>query len=158
MKKEVKILIAEDNNGHASLIRKNLRQVGIRNPINEFKDGQEILDFLFGNNKPLNCNREETESYLLLLNLKIPQIDGVEVLRRIKADEELKKISVIIITSTNDPSEVENCHRLGCSNYITKPIDYEDFADTIKKLGFFLLIVEMPTIKHIPNTKNREAQ
>jgi CheY-like chemotaxis protein len=155
MKKEVKILIAEDNDGHSSLICKNLRRVGIINPLIEFKDGQEVLDFLFENNKPLNG--EETESYLLLLDLKMPRIDGVEVLRRIKADEELKKMSVIIITSTDDPSAVDKCHQLGCSNYITKPTDYEDFVETIKKVGFFLTIVEMPTIKHIPNIQKQRG-
>jgi CheY-like chemotaxis protein len=156
MKKEVKILIAEDNDGHTSLICKNLRRVGIINPIIEFKDGQEVLDFLFGKNKPFNW--EKTESYLLLLDLKMPRIDGLEVLRRIKADKEMKKMSVIIISSIHDPSAIVECHQLGCSNYITKPIDYEDFVETIKKLGFFMAIVEMPTIKHMPNTKNREAQ
>ncbi len=152
MKKEVKILIAEDNEGHASLICKNLRRVNIINPIIEFKDGQEVLDFLFGNNEQLNW--EETESYLLLLDLRMPRVDGIEVLRLIKADEELKKMSVIIITSTDDPSEIEKCHRLGCSNYIMKPINYEDFVETIKKLGLFLMIVEVPTIKYIPRMKN----
>ena len=76
----------------------------------------------------------------------MPKIDGVEVLRRVKADEELKKIPVIMITTTDDPREVERCHELGCSNYLTKPIDYEKFVDAMRKLGLFLLVVQVPTI------------
>jgi CheY-like chemotaxis protein len=158
MNKEVKILVAEDNDGHASLICKNLRRVGIINPIIEFKDGQEVLDFLFGNKEQLD--KENDKSYLLLLDLRMPRVDGMEVLRQIKADKELKKISVIIISTIVDPSEIEKCHQLGCSNYITKPIVYEDFVGTIKKLGFFLTIVEVPTIKdkYMPHTEHMEGQ
>lgn len=144
MKKEVSILIAEDDMGHAALIRKNILRAGITNTILHFKDGQELLDFLF-KNEDAPHNKVET-SYLLLLDIRMPKVDGVEVLRHIKADKEYRKIPTIMLTTTDDPREVENCHKLGCSNYITKPVDYEKFVDVIKKLGFFLMVVEVPGI------------
>lgn len=144
MQKEVTILIAEDDNGHAALIRKNLKRAGVVNEIVHLKDGQATLDYLFQKN-PDN-QRKPGIPLLLLLDIRMPKIDGVEVLRRIKADPELKKIPVIMITTTDDPKEVERCHRLGCSHYITKPIDYDQFMEAIRKLGLFLLVVEVPHI------------
>jgi CheY-like chemotaxis protein len=76
----------------------------------------------------------------------MPKIDGVGVLRKIKQDHELRKIPVIMITTTDDPREVEHCHGLGCSNYITKPIDYNKFVDAIMQLGLFLMVVEVPQL------------
>jgi len=144
MKKEVTILIAEDDMGHAALIRKNIIRAGISNTILHFKDGQELLDFFYiKENAP---HRMGEVSYLLLLDIRMPKVDGVEVLRTVKADPELKKIPTIILTTTDDPREVENCHHLGCSSYITKPVDYEKFVDVIKKLGLFLMVVEVPGI------------
>ncbi len=147
MKKEVVILIAEDDDGHAALMEKNLKRAGMSNEIHHFKDGQETLDFLF--KKGPGPVRESGKAYLLLLDIRMPKVDGVEVLRRLKEDVELKKIPVIIITTTDDPVEVSNCHKLGCSHYITKPIDYEKFVDAIRKLGLFLMVVEIPKINGV---------
>ncbi len=144
MKKEVVILIVEDDMGHAALIRKNLERSGITNMIIHFKDGQEVLDFLFKTGQA--PHRENGTSYLLLLDIRMPKVDGVEVLKQIKEDKELRKIPVIMITTTDDPREVEKCHEYGCSNYITKPVDYEKFVESIKKLGYFLMVVEIPKI------------
>ncbi len=144
MNKEVSILIAEDDEGHASLIRKNLKRAGISNEILHFKDGQEILDFLMGNKEA--HHRKSGAAYLLLLDIRMPKVDGVEVLRQVKKDEELRKIPVIMITTTDDPREVEKCHKLGCSNYITKPIDYDRFVESIRQLGLFLMVVEVPEL------------
>ncbi|MCP5104452.1 MAG: response regulator [bacterium] len=155
MKKEVKILVAEDNEGHASLIRKSLKRSGITNPIIEFKDGQQVLDFLFGNKS--SSHPEDIRSYLLLLDLNMPRVDGEEVLRQLKTDEELKKMSVIIVTNNADPQVVEKCHRLGCSNYITKPVAYDNFVEAIRKLGYFLMIVEVPPLRCGPGTETGET-
>ena len=76
----------------------------------------------------------------------MPKVDGVEVLRKVKNDPELRKIPVIMITTTDDPREIETCHELGCSSYIKKPIDYTKFVEAMRKLGFFLLVVEIPEI------------
>jgi CheY-like chemotaxis protein len=143
-KNEVVILIAEDDEGHAALITKNLRRAGIANSMMHFKDGQETLSFLFKKGK--GPHRISGNRYLLLLDIRMPRVDGVEVLRQVKQDKHLCKLPVIMITTTDDPREVENCHSLGCSNYITKPIDYDKFTRVIRQLGLFLLVVEVPRI------------
>lgn len=144
MNNEVVILIAEDDEGHAGLIRKNLARAGIANELLLFKDGQEIMDFLF--RKGDGLKRQSGKAYVLLLDIRMPKLDGVEVLAQVKGDPELRKIPVIMITTTDDPREVEKCHALGCSNYIAKPIDYESFVNAIRQLGLFLAVVEVPKI------------
>jgi CheY-like chemotaxis protein len=141
---EVVILIVEDDDGHALLMEKNLRRAGITNEMLRFKDGQEILDFLF--RKGEARKRENQVACLLLLDIRIPKIDGVEVLRQIKQDGELRKLPVIMLTTMDDPREVESCHQLGCSHYIVKPVEYDKFADVLRQLGLFLKIVQVPQI------------
>jgi CheY-like chemotaxis protein len=144
MHKEVIILIAEDDEGHADLIRKNLKRAGIANTIIHFKDGQEVIDYLFC--KGDGMHRKSGDAYVLLLDIRMPKMDGTEVLEQIKADKELCKIPVVMITTTDDPREVAHCHALGCSNYITKPVEYDTFVNTIRQLGLFLTVVQVPTI------------
>lgn len=142
MTNEVIILIADDDPGHARLIEKNLRRAGLNNPIERFENGQDILDFLFC--KGAGRKRSTESSYLLLLDIRMPKIDGVEVLRQIKSDAEAKKIPVLMLTTTDDPREVERCHALGCNCYVVKPVDYEKFAEAIRQLGLFISLVEIP--------------
>jgi CheY-like chemotaxis protein len=145
MTKEVIILIADDDAGHARLIQKNLQRAGLHNPTEWFENGQDILDFLFcRGSAPRHCSKEA--AYLLLLDIRMPKVDGIEVLRQIKNDPELKKIPVLMLTTTDDPREVERCHALGCNNYVVKPVDYEKFADAIKQLGMFISLVQVPEI------------
>ena len=141
MKKEVIIVIAEDDEGHATLIKKNLERAGIKNKTLHFKDGEETLDFFLK-------KRSKTDklAYLLLLDIRMPRMDGYEVLKRLKTDKDLRKIPVIIITTTEDPKEVQKCHEQGCSNYLVKPIEYDKFVNMIRQLGLFLLVVEVPDI------------
>ena len=139
-------MIAEDDKGHAVLIRKNLQRSGIKNEILHFKDGRETLNFLF--RKGNGPHRKSNVPYLLLLDIRMPKVDGVEVLRQIKENHELGKMPVIMITTTDDPREVEKCHEIGCNNYITKPVDYEKFVQAIRQLGLFLMVVEFPKINH----------
>jgi CheY-like chemotaxis protein len=137
------ILLAEDDMGHAALIQKNLKREGITNQIIHFKDGRETLDFLFQKTKEPSLSNGIP--YVLLLDIRMPHVDGVEVLRQVKEDQKLRKMPVIMITTTDDPREVERCHDLGCSNYITKPVDYEKFIQAIRQLGLFLMVVEVPS-------------
>lgn len=143
MKKEVVILIAEDDEAHTILIQRNLKRAGITNEQVLFKDGKAVLDFMYRRGER---QRIPDTPYLLLLDIKMPEVDGVEVLRQLKADPELKKMPVIMITTTDDPREVERCHELGCSNYVTKPMNAEQFVEAIRRLGLFLLIVEIPKV------------
>ena len=145
MKSDVVILTAEDDDGHFLLIKKNLRREGISNKIIRFANGLELWKFL--TQKGDGPVRKENKSYLLLLDIRMPKIDGIEVLRRIKADPLLKKIPVIMITTTSNPEDVEICHNLGCAMYVVKPVEYETFVEAIRKVGMFLSIVEIPQIR-----------
>lgn len=144
MTEAVRILMAEDDLGHATLIRKNLKRAGITNEVIHFADGEAVLDFLF--QRGAGSHRIHGVPYLLLLDIRMPKSDGVAVLKRVKEDAELRKMPVIILTTTDDPKEIEHCHELGCSNYITKPVVYETFLEVIRNLGLFLTIVQIPTL------------
>ena len=144
MHKDVVILVAEDDEGHAGLIKRNLARAGIANNIIHFSDGQEILDFLFRNGD--GPHRQSGGAYVLLLDIRMPKVDGVQVLQQVRADPELRKLPVIMVTTTDDPREVERCHVLGCSNYIAKPVDYDKFVNAIRQLGLFLAVVQVPTL------------
>lgn len=145
MNNDVNILIAEDDEGHATLIIRNLRKAGLVNNIIHFQDGEEALDFLF--KKGEGPHRADDLSYLLLLDINMPRIDGIEVLTKIKEDEILRKMPVIMVTTTDDPKEIAKCHNLGCNCYISKPIDYEKFINAINQLGLFLKVVQVPNLK-----------
>jgi len=142
MTRDVIILIADDDAGHARLIEKNLSRAGLMNKILRFEDGQQILDFLFGRGD--GPKRSADAAYLILLDIRMPKVDGVEVLRQLKADPELRKIPVSMLTTTDDPREVERCHGLGCNNYIVKPVDYDKFSEAIRQLGLFVSLVQVP--------------
>lgn len=136
MKDNTIILIAEDDAGHFALVKKNLWRSCVSNSFLHFKDGQEVLDFLFmrGDGPEMTPNTP----YLLLLDIRMPKVDGIEVLQEIKQHPELKKIPVIMLTTTDNPKEVQRCHDMGCSFYIVKPSNYNDFMAHVEHLGAFL--------------------
>ena len=145
MKNAPAILIVEDDEGHAILVRENLEAAGLNNRIEHFRDGQAILDFLFKLGPgPV---REDGLTYLVLLDIRMPKVDGIEVLRRIKADPELRTLPVIMLTTTDDSREVERCHQLGCNVYIQKPVDYDRFAQAIRRLGLFVTLLLVPPVR-----------
>ncbi|MHC4087953.1 MAG: response regulator [Planctomycetota bacterium] len=129
MKKDTVILIAEDNAGHFQLIKKNLWLTCVDHDILQFKNGQEILNFLFKTDTEVNL--EENKKYVLLLDIRMPQVDGLEVLKRIKEDQKLRKIPVIMLTTTSDAGMIRQCYELGCSYYIVKPVDYHYFMEAL---------------------------
>jgi CheY-like chemotaxis protein len=142
-KKEPIILIVDDDEGHAILIRDNLEAAGLSNRIEHFRDGQAVLDFFFGRSKVVAT---DGETYLLLLDIRMPKVDGIEVLRQLKADPALSKLPVIMLTTTDDVREVERCYELGCNVYIQKPVDYDRFAEAIKRLGLFVTLLLVPHV------------
>ncbi|MCH8830517.1 MAG: response regulator [Planctomycetes bacterium] len=146
-KREVVILIADDDDGHATLIKKNLKRAGLQNEFMRFRDGQETLDFLFGTAQ--GAKHISGTAYLLLLDIRMPKVDGVGVLKQIKADDELRKIPVIMLTTTGDPREIERCHFYGCSSYVVKPVEYDAFIEAIRRLGLFLTVIACPTINGV---------
>jgi CheY-like chemotaxis protein len=135
----VTILMAEDDDGHALLVQQRFESVGVDNPVIRFRDGQEAWDFLSGP----GAGVEAGKTYLLLLDIRMPRLDGVELLRRVKNDQCLKSMPVIMLTTTDDPKEIDRCYELGCSNYLVKPVEFEKFAEVIKRLGLFLQIVKV---------------
>ena len=139
---EMTILLVEDDPGHARLIEKNLRRANLNNRIDHVTDGQKAVDYLFCEGE--YANKEHPSPLLILLDLNMPVLDGYQVLERIKADERTKRIPVIILTTTDDAREVARCYELGCNVYMTKPVDYDQFSEAIRKLGLFLLVVLIP--------------
>jgi CheY-like chemotaxis protein len=134
----VTIIVVEDDDGHATLVERNLRRAGLNNPIVRLRDGQEALDYFFG----ADSEGHETEC-VLLLDINMPRLDGVEVLRRLKQDTRTATIPAIMLTTTDDPREIQRCYQLGCNVYVTKPVEYEPFIEAIRRLGFFLQIVKI---------------
>ena len=139
---EVRILLVEDDPGHARLIEKNLHRSNITNDLITVSDGQQVLDYLFGEGQ--YAGHERPSRLLVLLDLNLPVLDGYQVLQRMKADERTKRIPVIILTTTDDAREVTRCYELGCNVYVTKPVDYEQFSEAVCKLGLFLSVVTIP--------------
>lgn len=137
------ILMAEDDEGHARLVQERFTSVGVSNPLIRFRDGKETWDFLSGTGTP--CLAPD-KAYLLLLDIRMPGMDGIEVLRRVKGDPRLKNIPVIMLTTTDDPREIDLCYELGCNNYLTKPVEFEKFAEVIKRLGLFLMVIKVSKI------------
>jgi len=139
--RDLVILIAEDDDGHAELIKEGLEDAGVCNKTIRFSNGEEVWQFLSGSGE--NGVRDRSKSYLLLLDINMPKMDGFEVLKNIKQSDELKDIPVMMLTTTDDPREVEECYKLGCNMYITKPVEFSKFAETLKRLGLFIQIVKV---------------
>jgi CheY-like chemotaxis protein len=135
----ITILIAEDDDGHAELVRAQLLEAGIRNPYIRFRDGQELWSYL-------DTKGRAGGSFLVLLDIRMPRMDGVEALRRIKGDEALCRIPVIMLTTTDDPHEIEECYDLGCNCYVTKPVEFNVFAETLNRLGLFIMIMRVSEV------------
>jgi len=134
----VTILLVEDDPGHARLIERNLRRARIVNEIIMLPDGQAAVDYIFDE------GLRHPAPLLILLDLNLPRLSGFQVLERLKTDKRTKHIPVICLTTVDDPRDIERCYALGCSVYITKPVDYAHFAEAIYQLGLFLSIVQVP--------------
>ena len=137
------ILLAEDDAGHATLVRRNLNRAGLVNDIVWVENGREALDYVRSEGTYAGRKPDE-ELPIVLLDINMPVMDGIETLRQLKADEKSKKIPVIMLTTTDDPREIELCYRLGCGVYITKPVEYESFREAVRQLGLFLQFVQVP--------------
>ena len=141
MSTAVKIVMVEDDLGHAKLIEKNIRRANISNEIAHFADGGSAMDYLFSEEVRLNG------PMLILLDLNLPDMSGTDILARVKGDDRLKRAPVVILTTTDDKTEIQRCYDLGCNVYITKPVDYENFAGAIRQLGLFLSVMQAPDIE-----------
>jgi CheY-like chemotaxis protein len=139
--RSVSIIMIEDDEGHARLIEKNIRRAGILNEIKHFTDGTSALDYLFNHVEGPALNGPA----LVLLDLNLPDMSGTDILTRIKAEESaVKRTPVVVLTTTDDKVEIQRCYDLGCNVYITKPVNYESFAQAIRQLGLFLSVIQVP--------------
>jgi len=140
----VPLMLVDDDEGHLVLIRENLRCAGVMNEILEMHDGQEALDYLWhrGAYRPAETFPLPA---LILLDIKMPMVDGFAFLEKIKADATLRQIPVLMMTSTDDPLEINRSYRLGASGYIVKPVRYEEFQERVRALGLFLDMVRFPS-------------
>ena len=139
----VEIVMIEDDEGHARLIEKNIRRAGVNNPISPFSNGTDAVRFLFGADGTGLANRNRP--LLILLDLNLPDMTGVDILARVKSNEHLKRIPVVVLTTTDDAVEIQRCYDLGCNVYITKPVNYDNFANAIRQLGLFFSVIQVPT-------------
>ena len=139
---ELVILLVEDDEGHAYLIRQNLQDAGVANRIVHLPNGQEALDYVHRRGR--HAGRVPAGPLLVLLDINMPLVTGEEVLRQLKADPTTDQLPVVVLTTTDDPREVDRCYGLGCSVYITKPVQYQDFVDALTRLGMFLEIIQVP--------------
>lgn len=139
----VTILMVEDDEGHARLIEKNIRRAGVKNAIMPFPSGRSALNYL----DRIAAGKEMADSaYLMLLDLNLPDMSGTDILRRIKSDERIRRMPIIVLTTTDDKVEIERCYDLGCNVYITKPVNYDSFAQAIQQLGLFFMVMQIPEI------------
>jgi CheY-like chemotaxis protein len=138
------ILIVDDDDGHVELVRRNLSRIALGNPVIALYDGAQALDYIFRRGEYAN---RTGDSLLILLDINMPgSINGIEVLRQIKADHRTARTPVIMLSTTDDPREISLCYELGCSVYITKPVDPLQFIEAIKRLGLFLQVIRLPEI------------
>ena len=146
MNQNVVILLAEDNSGHAKLIKKHLKRSGITNTIVHFKNGSELIDHLKRDNEE-KTNLEEGQQFVAIMDLKMPVLDGQDTLKLLKNDGKFSVIPIIILSTSDDPKEIHQCYQLGCNGYVVKPVISEDFTDFVKNLVSYFKIIQIPIIK-----------
>jgi CheY-like chemotaxis protein len=133
----------EDDEGHATLIERNIRRAGVNNEIVPFRNGTDAVAYLLGPDGTGQNNAKR--SLLILLDLNLPDMTGVDILARVKGNEHLRRSPVVVLTTTDDQREIQRCYDLGANVYITKPVNYEAFANAIRQLGLFFSVIQVPT-------------
>ena len=137
---EIEILLIEDNASDAEMTTRALRKNNITNNIFHLKDGAEALEFIFGTGQFSNRNMA-VKPKVILLDLKMPKVDGIEVLRKIKSDDKTRKIPVVVLTSSKEDPDIKLCYELGVNSYIVKPVGFENFSKAITDLGIYWLLL-----------------
>ncbi|GJD30664.1 Response regulator rcp1 [Methylobacterium adhaesivum] len=136
------IVMIEDDEGHARLIERNIRRAGVNNEIVPFRDGTSALAYLLG---PDGSGEASARRHLLiLLDLNLPDMTGLDILEKVKANPHTRRSPVVVLTTTDDSREVQRCYDLGANVYITKPVNYEGFSNAIRQLGLFFSVMQVP--------------
>jgi two-component system, response regulator len=138
MSKPIDILLIEDNPNDAELAMRALKKNNLSNSILHLQDGEEALNYLFADENATNFPK------LILLDIKMPKVDGIEVLRKIKSDEKRKIIPVVLLTSSREERDIVESYRVGVNAYIVKPVEFDKFVKAVSDLGFFWLILNQP--------------
>ena len=138
--KEIEIILVEDNDVDAELTLRALQKYHLSNKILRMEDGQELIDYLF---QPDGCLKEGVNNCpkLILLDLKLPRVSGLEVLRMLKNDQFTKQIPVVVLTSSTEDQDIDECYRLGVNSYIVKPVEFDQFMESVQELGFYWLLL-----------------
>lgn len=151
MSSQVEVLLVEDNIHDAEMTIRSLKKVNLANNLVHVRDGEEALDFIFAQGKFAERDRVAAPK-VILLDIKMPKVDGIEVLRRLKANDITRCIPVVIMTSSKEEQDIVNSYELGVNSYVVKPVDFEGFAKAVSQLGMYWLLTNQPplstTIKH----------
>lgn len=140
---EVEILLVEDNRDDLDMALRALRKANLANHIQIARDGVEAVEFIFAQGTHAG-RKVENGPRLMLLDLKLPKLDGMEVLKRIKGDARTKRIPVVIMTSSKEQKDVVESYNLGVNSYIVKPVNFESFAAAVQELGMYWLLLNQP--------------
>ena len=140
---EVEILLIEDNLNDAEMTIRALRKHNVTNKVTHLQDGAEGLDFIFGTGCYKGRNIDNKPK-MILLDLKMPKVDGIEMLRKVKSDDRTKIIPVVVLTSSKEDPDVRTCYELGVNSYIVKPVGFENFTKAIEELGLYWLLLNHP--------------
>lgn len=139
--KDVEILLVEDNPHDVELTLRALKKHNLANKVQVVKDGAEALDFIFITG---SFAGRTNQLKVILLDLKLPKVSGLEVLQRLKNEESTRSIPVVVLTSSHEDRDIQECYRLGVNSYVVKPVEFEAFAKTVAEMGFYWLLVNKP--------------
>ena len=145
MLNQVEVLLVEDNIHDAEMTIRALRKVNLANNLVHVKDGEEALDFIFAKGKFAD-RQESDQPKVILLDIKMPKVDGIEVLKQLKSRESTKTIPIVIMTSSKEEQDIINSYQLGVNSYVVKPVDFEGFARAVSQLGLYWLLTNQPPL------------
>ena len=140
---EVEILLVEDNQTDAELTIRALKKRNLANSLEWVRDGAEALEFIFATGKYADRDLNNIPK-VILLDLRLPKVDGLEVLQKIKSDERTKTIPVVILTSSKEERDIKESYKLGVNSFISKPVEFDNFSETVAKLGFYWMLLNKP--------------
>jgi two-component system response regulator len=140
----VEVLLVEDNVHDAEMTIRSLKKVNLANNLVHVKDGEEAIDFVFAQGK--FAGRDMIQPKVILLDIKMPKVDGIEVLRRIKANDATRNIPIVIMTSSKEEQDIISSYELGVNSYVVKPVDFEGFAKAVSQLGMYWLLTNQPPL------------
>ncbi len=139
---DLTLVLVDDDPAHSTLIKRNLLKCGFKNEMVLLNSGQQVLDYIFSQGE--YKNRGQLQKIVILLDINMPGINGMEVLKILKSSDQTRKIPIFMLTTTDEPSEIEECFRLGCNAYLIKPVEHKEFAIKIQQLGQFLMLNQTP--------------